>query len=131
MVTLQSTLRMNASTCIGFGLLFSLIPDSVAHFLSATSPAPSLVLLILGLGLIFQGAHLFWASLQIQPSKALILYFSLGDFAWMLASVFLMLLGVWVNSPLGVLYASLVALMVGFLGVMQIKTYKKEHCPST
>ena len=127
MVTLQTVLRMNASTCIGFGVLFTVIPDSLARFLSATSPAPGYVLLILGLGLIAQGIHLIWTSFQIQPSKALILYFSMGDFIWTMASVLLILLGVWVNSPLGVLYTGLVALIVGLLGVMQIRAYKKEH----
>lgn len=131
MVTLQNALRMNASTCLGFGALFSAVPDSVAHFLSSTSSAPSWVVLILGLGLIFQSIHLLWASFQISPSKALILYFSMGDFAWAIASLALMLMGLWINSATAMLYTSLVALMVSILGAMQISAYKQEQDPNT
>lgn len=130
MVTLQNVLRINASTCLGFGVLFSSTPDSVARFLSSTSPAPSLLVLILGLGLIFQSIHLLWASFQASSNKALILYFSMGDFAWALASLALMFMGLWVNSSAGILYTSLVALMVAILGGLQISAYKREQCPS-
>ncbi len=129
MVTLPNVLRMNASTCLGFGALFSAVPDSVAYFLSSTSPAPSLVVFILGLGLISQSIHLFWASFQTHISKGLIVYFSVGDFAWALASLAIMLMGLWVNSALGMLCTSLVALMVSILGVMQISASKQQQGP--
>lgn len=128
MVTLQNVLRMNASTCFGFGALFSTASDSVVNFLSLSSPAPSFVLLILGLGLIFQSVHLLWASFQASPNKALILYFSMGDFAWSIASLILIFMGLWINSVSGILFACLVALMVSILGAMQMRAYKQEQC---
>jgi len=130
MVTLQTVLRLNASTCLAFGALFAVFPEGVAHFLSKTSPAPTLVLLVLGIGLISHGAHLTWASLQHQPSKGLIWYFSVGDFAWTMASWLLMIIGLWITSPMGLIYATLVSLVVGLLGLMQIKAYKNEDTPS-
>ena len=127
MVTLKTALRMNASTCLGFGLLFISLPGTVARFLSL-QPADNLLFIILGLGLITQGCHLIWASMQTAPSRALILYFSFGDFAWVLASIFLMVLGYWITTPLGMLYSSLVAAMVGALGLLQMQAFKKEYC---
>ena len=119
---------MNASTCLGFGLLFVSLPASVAGFLSQDQPADNLVFIILGLGLMTQGGHLIWASLQTNPSKALILYFSFGDFAWVLSSVLLMVLGFWITTPMGILYSSLVAVMVGTLGLLQMQAFKTQYC---
>jgi hypothetical protein len=130
MVTLQTVLRMNASTCLGFGILFAVLPSSVAQFLSPTDSAPNWVFVVLGVGLILQGVHLLSASFQTMPSKGLILYFSIGDFAWTLASLLLMIMGLWITSPLALIYATLVALMVGLLGLMQIKAYKNEYSPA-
>ncbi len=128
MVTLKTALRMNASTCLGFGLLFVIMPASVAGFLSQHQSADKLLLMVLGAGLMAQGCHLIWASMQTAPSKALILYFSFGDFAWVLASIFLMILGYWITTPLGMLYSSLVAAMVGALGLLQMQAFKNEYC---
>jgi len=128
MVTVKTALRMNASTCLGFGLLFVSLPAGVAGFLSQHQPADNLVFIILGLGLMTQGCHLIWASFQTNPSKALILYFSFGDFAWVLSSVLLMVLGFWITTPMGILYSSLVAVMVGTLGLLQMQAFKTQYC---
>ncbi len=128
MVTVKTALRMNASTCLGFGLLFVSLPASVASFLSQSQPADKLIFTLLGVGLMIQGCHLIWASLQTTPSKALILYFSFGDFAWVLSSVLLMILGYWITTPMGILYSSLVAVMVGALGLLQMQAFKTQYC---
>ena len=128
MVTVKTALRLNATTCLSFGLLFVSLPASVAGFLSQQQPADNLVFIILGLGLMTQGGHLIWASLQTNPSKALILYFSFGDFAWVLSSILLMVLGYWITTPMGILYSSMVAVMVGALGLLQMQAFKTQYC---
>ena len=131
MVTLKTVLRLNASTCVGFGLLFISLPNTVSQFLSLDNSAPEWVLSILGVGLISQGLHLIWASYQKKPNKGLILYFSMGDFVWVLASLVLMTCQLWISSPMGIVSSSLVAIVVGVLGVMQLQSYKYEHCAYT
>lgn len=125
MVTLKTILRSNAASCVGFGLLFLSTPASVAGFLSETGPAPSWVIVALGLGLIANGGHLLWAAQQPCPSKALIDHFSLGDFIWVLATALLIIFGLWITSIQGIIAALIVAAVVGTLGVLQKVKYHK------
>jgi len=122
-------MRANATSCIGFGAIFSLFSEDVTKFLSVSSQAPSLVFLLLGLILLFNGFHLIWASFKTMPSKFLVLYFSIGDYIWVLATLYLILAEMWITTPMGITAALLVAIVVGTFGWLQMVARKKMgHC---
>lgn len=128
MLSLQNIMRTNAASCLLFGILFGLLPNEVAIFLGGASPAPQLLIFILGCILVVNGLHLAWASTISLPKKELVLYFSAGDFIWVIASIGLLTYELWVTTTDGILAATLVALMVGFMGVMQmVKRTKMEQ----
>lgn len=129
MLRLKNVMRANAISCLAFGVAFALQPSLVANFLGGASPAPQLHILILGILLILNGLHLLWASRVPLPQKQLILYFSTGDYIWVIASVGLMVSGVWITTTGGVLAASTVAVMVGLFGILQMTSRKAMgHC---
>lgn len=121
MSLLKTALRLNAASCIGFGALFTVVPGAVAAFLGQTSPAPSLAILILGIGLILNGIGLFLASRAMHPSRLLVLFFSIGDFLWVLLTVVLIVIGVWIETTVGITAALLVAAVVGTFGLLQLR----------
>lgn len=120
MVTLKTVLRTNALSCIGFGLVFLCVPSAVAGFLSTENLVPKVMLIILGVVLIINGLHLAWASSKPMPSKSLILYFSIGDFLWVISTLLLILFGLWITTFSGIIATLLVSALVGALGVLQI-----------
>jgi hypothetical protein len=120
MITLKTVLRVNATSCIIFAIIFLLIPFEVVTFLGGNKPAPELLLLMLALILLVNGLHILWASLQPEPNKYLILYFAVGDFIWVIVSVILVSLGIWITTTPGTFISLLVAMMVGGFGVLQI-----------
>lgn len=129
MLSLENVMRANAISCLAFGGVFALQPGQVATFLGGASPVPQLVVLVLGILLIVNGLHLLWASRIPLPPKYLILYFSTGDYIWVIASVGLMVSGVWITTTGGVLVASAVAVMVGLFGILQMTSRKAMgHC---
>jgi hypothetical protein len=117
---LRNTLRVNAMSCLAFGVLFAAIPAEVAAFLGRQSPAPAWALAALGVGLVINGAALWWVSGHRCPSRAAVLIFSGGDFAWVLATVALIGAGVWIDTAPGVAAAVAVAVLVGGLGTLQL-----------
>lgn len=125
MITLSNVMKANATSCIGFGAIFSLFSEQVSHFLSISHQAPSLVFLLLGLVLLFNGFHLIWASFKSMPSKFLVLYFSIGDYIWILATLYLIFAEMWITTSMGIIAALLVALMVGTFGWLQMLARKK------
>lgn len=128
MPSLKTILRLNAASCLGFGAVFLSLPGSVGAFLGAP-PAPAWLLAALGAALIVNGAHLILASRQALPPKALILYFSAGDFAWVLATLGLIASATWITRPEGLIAALLVAAFVGWVGVSQLFARKAlGHC---
>lgn len=129
MLSLKNIMRANATSCLAFGGVFALQPSLVANFLGGASPAPQSYILILGIVLILNGLHLLWASRVPLPQKELILYFSTGDYIWVIGSVGLIVSGVWITTPGGVLVASAVAVMVGLFGTLQMTSRKAMgHC---
>lgn len=121
MTALKTILRLNAASCIGFGALFVAAPTAAAAFLGAP-PAPDMALWVLGALLIFNGLHLLHASLRANPPKALVLYFSAGDFLWVAGTVVLVAAGVWITTPAGIAAAAAVAAAVGGMGLAQVIT---------
>ena len=124
MTNLKTIMFANAASCIGFGATFALFPSAVAGFLSA-SPAPSWLLLGLGVMLIGNGILLIWLGMQQLPRTEAVVFFSLGDFAWVLATLALIALGIWITTTAGIIAALAVAAMVGYFGVAQMVARKK------
>jgi hypothetical protein len=117
MPSLRAILRLNAASCLGFGLVFVAAPGAVAGFLG---PAPWGAILLIGVALVVNGIHLVIAARRPRPSRAEVIWFSLGDLAWWLMSLGLIASGTWVTSPAGVVATALVAAAVAGLGLGQL-----------
>ena len=116
--TLPTILRLNAASCLLFGLLFAFAPEWTSTLIGNSAP---LVLRVVGLGLILNGVHLLFAARRAKMLCPELLYFVLGDFAWVIGTVVLLILGVGVTTAVGVAAAILVGMMVGSLGFMQFR----------
>lgn len=125
MITLKSVLRANAVSCIIFAIIFLFMPSNVAIFLSQSSPAPDNVLIVLGGVLLVNGFHLLWASFKPLPSKLLVLYFSVGDLLWVLVTICLLILNIWITTWAGSAVSILVAVMILAFAVVQTSKRKK------
>ena len=110
-------LQANAASCLGFGALFAALPGPVAEFLG--SP-PVWLIRVTGAVLLVNGAHLLWTARR-GPGRAALIYFALGDAAWVAATVLLVAGGIWITTPGGILAAVAVALPVGTFGYLQWK----------
>ena len=124
MCNLNAIMRANALSCILFGLIFASQPLVVSSFLSDSQPAPEWLVLLLGAVLIFNGLHLLWVAKKSSPAALWVLYFSVGDFLWVLGVALIILSGIWITTPVGLLAAIVVSIMVGTFGVMQ---FIKRH----
>lgn len=113
---LRNIMLANAASCLAFGALFALAPAKVAAFLGAP---PVWVMALLGLGLLFNGAHLILVARKAAPRRSEVIYFALGDFAWVGGTALMLGLGIWITAPAAVAVAVLVAIWVGFCGVAQ------------
>jgi len=120
MVSLAAILRANASSCLAFGLLFVAAPSAVAAFLAPQDPAPALLFSALGALLLLNGIHLLWAARCDPPARSLVVYFTAGDFAWVAATLILILGRLWITSTSGIATALAVAAVVGLFGIAQI-----------
>jgi len=119
MFTLHNVMKLNALSCITFGIIFLAMPSTVTEFLSQNNQAPANVLMILGAGLILNGVHILWAARQATPQPLLVRYFSSGDFLWVVGSIGLLLSGTWITNTAGIISTVVVALMVGLFGALQ------------
>lgn len=115
--SLSFILRLNATSCLGFGITFMIAPEATAILLGTAPPG---VIFGLGVLLLGNGVHLVLASLRPEAVEAEVLWFTLGDMAWWLASLALIAAGVWISTPLGVGLALTVACFVAVLGVAQL-----------
>lgn len=125
MITLSNVMKANAMSCIGFGIVFFFWPEEVGNFLSTDKQAPNIVLSILGIALFFNGLHLIWASAKSMPSKFLVLYFSISDYAWVLSTSYLLSFGIWISTPMGIVATLLVSAIVGTFGLLQMVKRKE------
>ncbi len=127
MNSLKIALRLNAMSCISFGLLGFLIPARISTFLG---DPPVSLLQALGAVLIVNGLHLIIASSRTTLKEWEVVYFSLGDLVWWLGSNFLISANVWITTPVGAITMFVIALGVAVIGVMQIwlmATLKKQR----
>lgn len=117
MTSLKSILRINAISCLVFGILFLAATNSVAIFLGE---APYWFLRLAGAVLILNGLHLLLASRQKIPRPIEIIWFSVGDLSWWLMSLALLATGTWVTEPIGQVAVWFIAVFVAALGVLQL-----------
>lgn len=120
MDSLKFIMRLNATSCISFGLLFILIPQVIATFLGSV---PKTVIVVLGIGLLANGAHLIVASWRGTIREIEVIWFSLGDFGWWLATLALIVANLWITTTSGIAVAMIVATFVAGLGVAQLWTF--------
>lgn len=120
---LKLTLVLNATSCLLFGLLFLIFSSHVNAFIgnSLNWLTPTI-----GAVLVFHGCHLLLATKRQQPWCLEILYFVVGDFAWVIASFILIYLGIVITTPFGAYVAISVAAMVGCFGILQLIAYKRS-----
>ena len=117
MNSLKFVMRLNATSCVSFGLLFIVWPHAVATFLGEIPPN---LILILGIGLLANGAHLIATSIRTNVREIEVIWFSLGDFTWWLATLFLVIANLWITTTWGIVLAVIVATVVAGLGVAQL-----------
>ncbi len=125
-MTLPTVLRLNATSCLLFGLLFTSAPEETSAWLGNSAPD---ILRWVGVALIFNGLHLLFAARRPRVSCPELVYFVIGDFAWVGATAVLLLLRVGATTPFGIGAAILVAAMVGTFGYWQF-SYARLACTS-
>ena len=124
---IANVLRANAASCLGFGALFLALPGPVAGFLG--SP-PVWLVAALGGVLLLNGAHLFWAAMR-GPGRVELLYFALGDGAWVAGTLALVASGTWITTGAGIAAALAVAAPVEVFAVLQWKAAGRQAMPAS
>lgn len=120
MPRLNKILHTNALTCIIFGIIMVLYPYQISIFLSSSTPAPSELILAVGSLLLCHSGHLFWVARSHLPSKWHIVYFSMGDFLWVLGTMGLVITQTWITHSIAIIVSYIIALLVGTLGALQL-----------
>ncbi len=127
MSNINTILKLNGLTCLFFGALFVFIPQYIITFLSSTNPAPTVVLLSMGVVLNLYGLLLLWVGNQENPNNTLIKFIAVGDFLWVLMTAGLIISKTWITSTNGTTTAGLIAILVGWFGVQQWQRAKNQH----
>jgi len=117
MNSLKYVMRLNAASCVSFGFLFLVMSSAVATFLGQV---PQALIIILGIGLLGNGAHLIGAAYRTEIRESEVIWFSLGDFSWWLATLALIVANLWITTFWGIVVATCVATFVAGLGVAQL-----------
>ena len=123
---LRNVMRANAASCLVFGAVFSTQPAWVAHGLGGSVPPPSALIVVLGIALILNGLHLLWAASRQALNRMLLLYFSAGDFVWVVGTLGLLASGQWITTPLGTWATLVVAIAVGAFGILQFAGWREN-----
>jgi len=118
MQALRTVLRLNAASCLGFGLAFAIWPEAIGNFLDGVVPS---LLRWIGVVLVINGVHLLLTAWKPRIRRWELGYFVLGDSLWVLASVgFITVIPV-IHSPVAVAAVLLVAAMVGTFACLQLR----------
>ena len=117
MDNLKFVMRLNATSCVFFGILFTVVPNVIATFLGTV---PKAVVLVLGIGLLANGVHLIVASRRTEIRAFEVIWFSLGDFGSWLATLGLTTANFWITTKGGSTAAVVLATFVAGLGVAQL-----------
>jgi len=113
---LKSVLIINAFSCAIFGALFFFKSEDMANFIGTP---PALFVQILGAGLFINALLLIYTSFQSAPKRADVLFFSIGDAAWVVFTVLLLIGNIWINNSEAIYWSLAVALFVGLCGFLQ------------
>jgi hypothetical protein len=114
---LARVLRLNAMSCLGFGVLFAIAPNQVGQWLGTV---PAIWLQVIGAGLVLNCIHLLAAAGRRHPLVPEIVWFSAGDLLWWLASVGSVAAGWGITTTRGILATLGVATFVASLGIVQL-----------
>ena len=115
---LKTAFRINALSCLGFGILFIIMPNTIGTFLNGITPV---IILWIGIGLSLHALHLILASLRQTVKRIELIYFILSDVLWVLASITLVTIIPYViNSASSIATTSVVAILVGSIGFLQV-----------
>lgn len=113
---LKLVMLLNALSCAVFGAIFVGLGAAVAQFLG---DPPVWLIRAIGAGLILNAAHLVIEARKAVPPRNMVMYFATGDAIWVVATLGLILAGVYVTTPLGQAATVAVAAMVGGFGILQ------------
>ncbi len=122
MKNLKIALRLNAASCLVFGLLFVVMPAATGNFLGVSS---AMAITIVGAALLVNGAHLLVASSRQQVHPMEVYYFSVGDLLWVNVTLMLVASESFLPTPISKVAALLVAAFVGSVGVLQLMALSK------
>ncbi len=123
---LRLILRLNAASCLLFGIVFVLLPTPTASFIGTST---SWLVTLVGVVLIFNGLHLLFSAQRTNISLWEVYYFSVGDFAWVVISIFLITTKLVITTEAGIVAALGVAFFVGTLGALQLWASKRADAP--
>lgn len=115
---LRLTLRLNALSCFLFGFIFSVFQTTIANYLGTSK---TFLLQCVGILLLLNSVHLLFSSFRSELQKKEILYFSVGDFLWVLFTFLLIFSQFLITTPHGIIAALIVAFTVGSFGLLQAK----------
>lgn len=123
MALLRTVIRLNAASCLLFGVLFTAWSAPVSRFLGGTS---TVVVVIAGVALLFNGGHLLTASLRraIRPGE--VCYFSTGDLLWVAMTLGIVASRSVLTTTASVVLSLVVAAFVGTLGIVQLGALPEE-----
>lgn len=113
---LKAVLILNALSCAIFGALFFLKSEEVANFIGTP---PALFVQVLGAGLFINAILLIFTAFQSAPKRNDILFFSLGDAAWVAFTIILIIGNIWIINSEAIYWSIAVALFVGLCGLFQ------------
>ncbi len=113
---LKAVLILNALSCAIFGALFFLKSEEVASFIGTP---PTLLVQVLGAGLFINAILLLWTAFQSAPKRKDVLFFSLGDAAWVAFTAILVIGNIWIINTEAIFWSLAVALFVGLCGLLQ------------
>jgi len=113
---LKAVLLGNALSCFLFGALFLFAaPDSVAFL----GNPPLLLIQFLGAGLLINALFLTITALRKTTRRQDVLLFALGDAVWVLTTGGLLITGLWITTPTGIVWTLGVGLFVAICGLAQ------------
>lgn len=115
---LRLVLRLNSASCILCGLAMAIWPAGIAAFLGDASPR---LLFVIGLILTFHGLHLIFASRRQTLIFFEVVYFALGDYGWVIATIILIVAKLGITTIPGTVLSLAIAAMVGTFGVLQTR----------
>lgn len=124
---LRTALRVNAASCLLFGVLFTLMPAPVGRFLGVSSVV---AVVLVGAALLINGGHLLVASWRKRVRPREVYYFSTGDLLWVTLTLALVATDSFLTTTISVVASLVVAAFVGTVGVLQLWALSKACAPA-